>query len=212
MTIYTRKGDTGTTSLYGGVRVDKDSPHMEVCGNIDELSAWLGFVRTEEGLPIPFGNIMLRIQQELIGFCSDIVSDSKTIMPEHVRQMESEIDRIESELPVLTQFVISGTNRCSAMLHIVRTVCRRAERSLFTLCRTENKLPHLMVYLNRLSDLLFVMARKAGESTTKPIVPPPASADYRCRYCPERFGQTPPPDSPIPMSIPATPYDHHPTK
>jgi len=156
------KGDTGMTSLYGGVRVDKDAPSIDVCGNIDELSASLGILRAE-GLPEQFESIILRIQQELLVFCVDIVSDSATISSEHVRQMESEIDRINAELPPLTQFIIPGENRLSALLHLSRTISRRAERSLITLYRTETKSPHLVAYLNRLSGLLFVMARKAGK-------------------------------------------------
>ena len=161
--IYTRRGDTGTTSLNGGVRVDKDDPAIEVCGTIDELSASLGMARTE-GLPPPLETILLRIQQELITFCSDIVSGSAVIVPEHVRQLESDIDRFTSELPPLTQFILPGENRISALLHLSRTICRRAERRLTTLCRTENPSPHLMVYLNRLGDLLFVLARFAPQA------------------------------------------------
>ena len=159
MTIYSRKGDTGTTSLFDGTRVDKDDATIEVCGNIDELSALLGLVRAEE-LPGQFDPIILRIQQELIAFCTDIFFDSAKISPEHIQQIEAEIDRLESELPPLTQFVLPGKNRSSALLHLSRTVCRRAERSLVKLCRTKKKLPSLIAYLNRLSDLLFVMARK----------------------------------------------------
>ena len=161
MSIHTRKGDTGTTSLYGVVRVDKDDPSIEVCGNIDELSASLGIVRTER-LPAQFESIILRIQQELIACCTDIVSDKTTISSEHVQRIESDIDRIESELPPLMQFIIPGENRLSALLHLSRTVCRRAERSLVTLCRTEDKPPLLVAYLNRLGDLLFVLARATG--------------------------------------------------
>ena len=162
MSKYTHKGDTGTTSLSGTVRVEKDDPCIEVCGNIDELSALLGVVRTE-GLPPPFESIVLRIQQELIAFCAEMVLDTITISPEHVQQIESDIDRISGELPPLTQFIIPGENRLSALLHLSRTVCRRTERSLVTLCRTRTKSPHLVAYLNRLSDLLFVMARRIGE-------------------------------------------------
>lgn len=168
MTIYTRKGDGGTTSLYGGVRVDKDAPGIEVCGNIDELSAVLGVVRSE-GLPTPFEIIVLRIQQDLIVFCTEIVSDAAVISLEHIQQLESDIDRINSELPPLTQFIIPGENRLSAMLHLARTVCRRAERSLVTFCRTTTKSPHLAAYLNRLGDLFFVMARKASGIDCEPL-------------------------------------------
>jgi len=164
MSIYTRKGDGGTTTLYKNVWVDKDDPSIDVCGNIDELSASLGVVRTE-GLPVQFETILLRIQQELIVFCTEIVSDSIAISPEHIRQIESDIDHIDSELPPLVQFVIPGENRLSALLHLSRTVCRRAERSLITFYRTETKSPHIIAYLNRLGDLLFVLARKVGEGT-----------------------------------------------
>jgi len=161
MSIYTRKGDSGTTSLYGNVWVDKDDPGVEVCGIIDELSASLGVVRTE-GLPTQFETVVLRIQQELIAFCTEVASDSVAISPEHVRQIETEIDCISLELAPLTQFIIPGENRLSALLHLSRTICRRAERSLVTLCRIETKSLHLVAYLNRLSDLLFVIARKVG--------------------------------------------------
>jgi cob(I)alamin adenosyltransferase len=161
MPIYTRNGDTGTTSLYGNVRVDKDDRRIEVCGNIDELSASLGIVRAE-GEAAQFESLFLRIQQELILFCAEIVSDTATILPKHIEQIETEIDNIERELPPLTQFVIPGSNRISAMLHLSRTICRRAERSLATLHRTKNTTPHHIAYLNRLSDLLFLMACKTA--------------------------------------------------
>ena len=164
MVIYTRRGDTGTTSLFGTVWGDKDDPIIELCGNIDELSASLGVVRTE-GLPTQFKSIVLRIQQELIDFCAEIFSDSPTIAPEHIRCVESDIDQISAKLSPLTRFIIPGENRLSALLHLARTICRRAERSLVTLCRTEEKSPHLIAYLNRLSDLLFVMARKISEES-----------------------------------------------
>lgn len=163
MPIYTRSGDAGTTSLCGGRRVEKDDSYIEVCGTIDELSATLGIVRTEK-LPPDLDTLIARIQRELINFCSEIVTDSVRILPEHVRQLENEIDRFESELPMLTGFIISGDNRTSTFLHLARTVCRRAERSLVTFQRTYNKSPQLSAYLNRLSDLLFVMARMACES------------------------------------------------
>jgi cob(I)alamin adenosyltransferase len=161
MAIYSRNGDLGATSLFDGTRVYKDDPSIEVCGNLDELSASLGMLRTEN-LTTNAKTIILRIQQELILFCSDVVSDSTTISPEYVKQIELEIDQIESQLTPITKFVIPGENRCSAMLHLCRTVCRRAERSLVTLNRTRNVSPHLMAYLNRLGDLLFTLASLAA--------------------------------------------------
>ena len=162
------RGDNGTTSLYGGVRVDKDDIAIEVCGNIDELSASLGMVRAE-GLPAQFEKIILRIQQELVSFCAEIVSDSTMIMPEHIQRIGEEIEQIESELPVLTQFLIPGESRISAMLHLARTICRRAERSLTTLCRSKQKSPHLAAYLNRLGGLLFAMARRVALCNTSSL-------------------------------------------
>ena len=157
--IYTRRGDTGITSLGNGDRVDKNAPTIEVFGTIDELSASLGVVRAEE-LPSSLKKILMRIQQELITFSADIATDSAVMGAEHVLQLESDIDQIASELPPLTQFILPGANRTSALLHLSRTICRRAERRLWTLCRTVNLSSHLMAYLNRLGDLLFVLAQK----------------------------------------------------
>jgi cob(I)alamin adenosyltransferase len=171
MPIYTRTGDTGITSLYGDVWVEKDDPTVDVCGNIDELSASLGVVRAE-GLPPQYEAILFRIQQELILFCTEIVFGMERIMPEHIQQMESEIDHFESELPPFTQFVIAGDNRCSALLHLSRTICRRAERSLATFSRTNKKSSSLSGYLNRLSDLLFMMARKIALESVPKLSPP----------------------------------------
>ncbi|MCL2004861.1 MAG: cob(I)yrinic acid a,c-diamide adenosyltransferase [Planctomycetaceae bacterium] len=142
--------------------MDKDDITCDLFGSIDELSATLGLVRAE-GPSVPFAGIILRIQQELIAFCADIASGSATISSEHVRQIESDTERFEAELPTISQFIISGDNRLSAMLHLARTVCRRAERTLTTYCRTRKNCPDHADYLNRLSDLLFAMARKAAE-------------------------------------------------
>ncbi|GHT19267.1 ATP--cob(I)alamin adenosyltransferase [Planctomycetales bacterium] len=161
MRIYTRSGDKGQTSLYGGMPVAKDQFRIEVCGNIDELSATLGMVRAE-GLTPKHENILLRIQNELIAFGSEIASPNvkSGMTQEHIQQIENEIDELEQSLPPLTQFVLPGKNKVSATLHFARTVCRRAERSLVTLARhTPNLSPILLAYLNRLSDLLFVMGR-----------------------------------------------------
>jgi cob(I)alamin adenosyltransferase len=166
MKIYTRSGDNGETSLGNGLRVAKDQFRIHVCGMVDELSAVLGVARAE-GFTPQQENTIVRIQQELIQFCAEItIPDCKPrIKPAHVEKMESEIDEIEAKLPQLTQFVISGTEKISATIHLARTVCRRAERYLITLIRTEPNISQtLCAYLNRLSDLLFVMARQAEYS------------------------------------------------
>ncbi len=163
--IYTKTGDLGETSLFTGLRVAKDELRIALCGDLDELSSVLGIVRAE-GLTDKYAALILRVQHELLLFGAEIVCGSPprlnatTISSEHVQQLEREIDEIEAFLPPLNHFVVPGDNKVSAYLHLARTVCRRAERGLVTLVRKEpNTSPTLIAYLNRLSDLLFVMAR-----------------------------------------------------
>jgi cob(I)alamin adenosyltransferase len=161
MTIYTRYGDSGETSLCGGERVAKDHLRIQVCGTIDELSATLGIVRAE-GLTPQQNEIIVRIQKELIEFCTEIagLNGIQRIHSDSIKKMETEIDEREAKLPPLTEFVLAGADKTSAFLHLARTVCRRAERHLVTLIRNEPHIsPTLLTYLNRLSDLLFVLTR-----------------------------------------------------
>ncbi len=144
----------------------KDDLRITLGGEIDELSAVLGIVRAE-GLTAKHAEMILRIQNELLQLGTEIACHTpfpcglRTLGREHVRQMEREIDGIENLLPPLKQFVIPGDTKISAYLHFARTVCRRAERGLVTLMRKEpERSPVLPAYLNRLSDLLFVMARQ----------------------------------------------------
>lgn len=164
--IYTRGGDQGDTSLYSGPRIAKDQARIAVCGDIDELSSILGVVRAE-GVAPRHAEILLRIQHELIDFCAEVVCLSpvqygtRKLGPEQIGRMESEIDSIAPFLSPLTEFVIPGDNKTSATLHWARTVCRRAERGLVSLVRREPDVSTtLLAYLNRLSDLLFVLARR----------------------------------------------------
>ena len=164
--IYTRSGDHGETALLLGGRVPKDELRIEVGGQVDELSAVLGLVRTAEIEP-KIAEMVFRIQNQLLDFGAEVACPAaerhglRKIDAEKVRQMEREIDRFEAELPPLTQFIIPGADQGSALLHLARTVCRRAERRLVTLIRDEPEIsPLLLSYLNRLSDLLFVLARR----------------------------------------------------
>ncbi|MDR2643119.1 MAG: cob(I)yrinic acid a,c-diamide adenosyltransferase [Planctomycetaceae bacterium] len=160
--IYTRKGDKGETSLANGITVTKNNPRIEVIGELDELSAVLGVVRSIDGGQT-FCRIIHRIQNELIRFMSELaVPDNNRykILQEDVDRLELEIDEASVELPILTEFIVAGDNRQSAFLHLARTVCRRAERRLVMLSQVEVGVsPLLLVYLNRLSDLLFVLSR-----------------------------------------------------
>ncbi|MDR1053127.1 MAG: cob(I)yrinic acid a,c-diamide adenosyltransferase [Planctomycetaceae bacterium] len=160
--IYTRTGDEGETSLAGGVRVAKDNARIDVIGEIDELSAVLGVARSMDGGQ-KFCQKILRIQNELIRFMSELAvpnNDCRNILQSDVERLESDIDEADAVLPSLKEFIVAGASSQSAYLHLARTVCRRAERRLVLLNRVEFGVsPLLITYLNRLSDLLFVLSR-----------------------------------------------------
>lgn len=164
--IYTRGGDGGETTLYVGPRVAKDQSRITVCGEIDELSSALGVARAE-GLDPKHDSIIYRIQTELVGFSSEVVCltpvrcGTVKLDRGHVRQLETDIDEMDTFLSPSSGFIIPGAGKTSAYLHLARSICRRAERSLVTLIRKEPEVSQILLsYLNRLSDLLFVMARR----------------------------------------------------
>ena len=167
MKIYTRTGDLGETGLFAGPRVGKDMPRIEVCGAVDELNAVLAVVRAEP-LEAATDGLLQRIQNELFALGAEVATPDPTrqgvqwIGPEQVKALEIEIDRWEEGLPPLEHFVLPGGTRAACNLHLARTVCRRAERRLVTLIRrSEEPISlSLMAYLNRLGDLLFVLARR----------------------------------------------------
>ena len=166
MKIYTRKGDQGETGLPGGVRVAKDAARLEACGTLDELSSLLGIVRAEP-LPGQVDRLLERLQHELCAAGAELTAadpaprQTATLGPEHVRAIEEAIDEYEATLEPLGEFIIPSGTRAAAVLHLARAVCRRAERRLVTLARKGEKQtsPGLTAYLNRLGDLLFVLAR-----------------------------------------------------
>jgi cob(I)alamin adenosyltransferase len=167
--IYTKTGDAGETALLGGTRVSKAAPRVAAYGDVDELNAWLGLVRAAKP-DVALSAMLDRIQRDLFAIGSRLadptgaVADrvSKTaVTNEDVTRLEEWIDRLESELPPLRRFILAGGSPAAASLHVARTVCRRAERAVVALGREAIE-PELLVYLNRLSDLLFVMARTAN--------------------------------------------------
>ena len=175
MRIYTRTGDDGETGLFGGGRVGKDDPRVEAYGAVDEVNACLGIARAA-GLPDDLERIAARLQEELFVLGADLATppDTKARAAKVVRlpegaaaALEPEIDRCEEGLPPLTTFILPGGSPAGAALHLARTVCRRAERRLVTLARAETVSPAAVPYLNRLSDLLFVMARAANARAGK---------------------------------------------
>lgn len=164
--VYTRTGDDGTTALGGGQRVEKDSPRIAAYGTVDELSSQIG-VAIACGLNEELAAELRRVQNELFHLGSDlcILEEDKarfpvpTIEERHVLALESSMDRLSEEVGALQNFILPGGSIGAAQLHVARTVCRRAERELVTLGRTERIGPWTIRYLNRLSDALFVIAR-----------------------------------------------------
>ena len=172
--IYTKTGDKGTTALGDGRRVPKDAPRIEAFGAVDELNAVLGLailsLEDAEG-----ADLLRTIQNDLFDLGADLCVPERPkgrmararaplrITEDHVRPLEQAIDRFNAALDPLTSFVLPGGTAASAWLHLARTVCRRAERRVVALGRKETLNPQSVIYLNRLSDLLFVMARRANE-------------------------------------------------
>jgi len=171
MKIYTRTGDQGDTGLFGGGRVGKDDPRVEAYGGVDELNASLGLVRAIELMP-RIDEVIVGVQRDLFAIGALLATPDTAKMAEHlakarldeerIAQLERAIDECERELEPLRAFIIPGGTPKAAALHVARTVCRRAERQVVAL-RRDVDLPDLVVtYLNRLSDLLFMLARVAN--------------------------------------------------
>ena len=170
--IYTRRGDDGSTGLFGGPRVSKDELRVAAYGEVDELNSALGVAREELRDPTQkeIADIVDRLQSELFNLGGQLATPDAAAAPkdvpriekEDVVRLEAEIDRFTAELPPMRYFILPGGSRPGAALHFCRTVCRRAERKGVELSRTEAMPEHALSYLNRLSDLLFVMARAAN--------------------------------------------------
>jgi cob(I)alamin adenosyltransferase len=161
--IYTRKGDAGETSLFSGERVAKDEPRMEALGGVDELVAGLGVAKAEIA-DQALRDRITAIQSELYLLLSELATSGppRLALPaDATARLEAAIDALEAGLPPLKDFVMPGESRASAALHVARTVCRRAERAVIAAGRAAPVPASAIVYLNRLSDLLFVMARTA---------------------------------------------------
>ncbi len=166
MKIYTRTGDDGSTGLFGGPRVRKDSLRVEAYGDVDELNSALGVAR-EELKADDLRALVDALQSELFTVGAELATpDTSRNVPRvalaQVERMEREIDRLEAELPEMHNFILPGGSRAGAALHLCRTICRRAERKVVQLAAQEPVTAETLAYLNRLSDLLFVMARAAN--------------------------------------------------
>ena len=167
--IYTRLGDGGDTHLGDGSRVSKLDPRVEAYGTVDELNAAIGLARTAADMPARFDEWLARIQNDLLDVGADLCvpsSDAKDrerlrIGPEYTEWLEEAIDEVNGRLPKLRSFVIPGGTTAGAHLHVCRTVCRRAERRTLAV---DDANEGVVRYLNRLSDLLFVLSRGANET------------------------------------------------
>jgi cob(I)alamin adenosyltransferase len=167
--IYTRAGDKGETGLLSGERIDKDDPRIEAYGTVDELSTFLGVAKIHSSQRI--AEYIHRIQQKLFLINAELATNldslefdsSLTRLPKviihDVEYLEKIADELSEELPLLTNFIIPGGTQSSAFLHICRTVCRRAERRIVQFAHSQPVDENLIRYINRLSDLLFVMSR-----------------------------------------------------
>ena len=166
--IYTKGGDLGETSLLNGTRVSKSHDRVEAYGTLDELNAFIGFLRDHLDQE-SYRRVLLRIQENIFTAEALIASDPEKsveglpeLSEEEIAKLEREIDQMTSELPPLDSFILPGGNPHVSLCHVARTICRRAERSVIRLQRVSPASPVIIRYLNRLSDYLFVLARKLG--------------------------------------------------
>jgi cob(I)alamin adenosyltransferase len=169
MKIYTKTGDTGDTSLFGGQRVPKDALRIEAYGTIDELNSVLGIVRADNGDP-EVDAIIRKIQEQLFVLGADLATPRSIerksvhrIEPRDTQPLERLIDRFEAKLKPLKNFILPGGSPVAARIHFARTVCRRAERAVVRLSRHEDIGEGAIAYLNRLADFLFVLARSVNQ-------------------------------------------------
>src|SRR5687768_8337097 len=178
MKIYTRTGDAGGTALFGGTRVSKADPRVAAYGDIDELNACLGAVRAQSEVAGDIAELIEQLQKDLFAIGArladpgDKIAERVTkvaVTDADIQRLEDWIDRFEAELPALRRFILPGGNRAGALLHLCRTVCRRAERSIVGL-GIDQVDAHLLAYMNRLSDLLFVLARAVNHRAGQPEV------------------------------------------
>lgn len=165
--IYTRRGDNGTTSLSGGIRVKKNDPRVEAYGTVDELNACIGLLLTY--ISDPHTQSLLQDTQSLLFTLGAILASppqrpthkpTSAISQEHIARLEQAIDATDENLPPMRGFVLPGGSQTAAIAHVCRTVCRRAERRILQLYETAEPDPNVTAYINRLSDYLFVLSRQ----------------------------------------------------
>lgn len=169
MKIYTKKGDTGTTGLIGGTRILKSSLRIEAYGTIDELNSFIGVVRDQK-IDDVYQKQLIEIQDRLFTIGSSLASDPEKsnmkipdLLPSDVEALEKWMDEMESQLPEMKHFILPGGHQAVSFCHVARCICRRAERIIVDLHQHEFVADLVIVYVNRLSDYLFVLGRILGQ-------------------------------------------------
>ena len=158
--IYTRTGDQGTTGLGDGARVAKTHARIEAYGTVDEANSAIGVVLAVAGIPDNIAQLLTRIQHELFDLGSELaVPGYRVMQQQHIDVLEQELDRLNEDLPMLKEFILPGGGPATAACHLARTIARRAERAVWKAMESETIAMEVPQYLNRLSDLLFVVAR-----------------------------------------------------
>jgi cob(I)alamin adenosyltransferase len=184
--IYTKGGDKGETALGDGLRVLKDHPRVASYGSVDELNSVLGLLLANH-LDVVEAPLLRDIQNDLFDVGGDLCIPQKPdeqpgkslrVRPEQVTRLEQTIDRLNANLTPLRSFILPGGMPPAAWFHFARTVCRRAERDVVTLARTESVNPHVIEYLNRLSDLLFVLARVCNDGGARDVLWEPGRSQH----------------------------------
>lgn len=165
--IVTRTGDNGTTGMANGTRIHKDNPRIEAIGEVDELNSQIGALLAEE-LPQDVWDCFSQVQHELFDLGGELSMPDHSCMTEaHVKRLELQVEAWNKNLPPLKDFILPGGCRAAAVCHVARAMCRRAERRVVTLAKTETLSPLVLQYLNRLSDLLFVACRVINRAAGK---------------------------------------------
>lgn len=167
--IYTRTGDDGTTGLADGTRIDKDDIRVEAMGTVDELNSYVGRIMSHK-IPTQIRECLIDVQHALFDIGGELaVPGSSTVTPEYVTALESTLDDLNAALPPLKEFILPGGGGAATATHVARSVCRRAERRLLALARRDEVNVHTRAYINRLSDLFFVVARVLARTHSKEI-------------------------------------------
>jgi cob(I)alamin adenosyltransferase len=177
MKIYTRTGDKGTTGLIGGTRVKKNDIRLDAYGTVDELNSFLGVVRSLQE-DVHADKLLEKIQIKLFVIGAHLATDvtisiikkQMPVLDADISELENEMDEINEQLPELRNFILPGGCQATAFCHVARTVCRRAERLIVELAEKVEIDPNLIVYINRLSDYLFVLSRKVSKDQKTPEI------------------------------------------